>query len=247
MRGVDRARAKMLFGDEHLVVVAKPPGLSLATRRSEPGAAAERIRAALAPGDRARVAGELHLVHRLDVTTSGAVALARDAATHAALVRAFGERRVEKTYLALVWGRPRPPRGRWDQSLGPDRKDRRRMRVDADGRAALSDYSIVATGSGVSLLELAPRTGRTHQLRVHAAAAGHPIVGDDLYGGPRHHGVRDRALRVALAPPHLLLHAWRLRLPSPPLPREVAVEAPLPPAFRDALSACGLALAGHPA
>lgn len=232
-------RTTIVHLDEHLLVVSKPSGLSLATKVSEPGAAAERVRASLSGADRARVAGELHLVHRLDVGTSGLVLLARDAVTHAALTRAFGERRVEKTYLALVWGRPKPGRGTWEEPLGPDRRDRRRMRVDPDGKPAVSAYAIRETGHGVSLLELHPRTGRTHQLRVHAAHAGHPIVGDDLYGGPRHRGVRDRALRAALAPPHTLLHAWRLDVPAPPLAQPLRCEAPLPEAFARALGACG--------
>ena len=153
---------------------------------------------------------------------------------------AFGARRVEKRYLALVWGRPRPGAGEWDLPLAPDPRDRRRMRVDgAVGRAALTAYRVRRAGQGVALVELTPRTGRTHQLRVHLAHHGHPIVGDDLYGGPRHRGVRDPALRRALAPPHLLLHAWSLRVPSPPLPESLAVEAPLPPPFAAALIALG--------
>ncbi len=232
-------RAEIVHLDEHLLVINKPPGLSLATKPSEPGAAVERIRAALGARDRSRVAGELYLVHRLDVPTSGLVALARDAETHRGLVAALGERRVEKLYLALVWGRPKPGRGTWEEPLGPDRKDRRRMRVDPDGRPSVSEYAIRESGHGVSLLELKPRTGRTHQLRVHAAHVGHPIVGDDLYGGPRHHGVREKALRAALGPPHTLLHAWRLWLPSPPLAAPLMLEVPLPPAFAQALAVCG--------
>src|SRR5258706_6643469 len=174
-------RAEIVHLDEHLLVINKPPGLSLATKPSEPGAAAERAREALGARDRSRVLGELHLVHRLDVGTSGLVALARDADTHRRLATALGERRVEKIYLALVWGRPKPGRGTWEAALGPDRKDRRRMRVDPEGRPSVSEYAIRESGHGVSLLELTARTGRMHQLRVHAAHAGHPIVGDDLY------------------------------------------------------------------
>jgi RluA family pseudouridine synthase len=234
----------LLHVDPLVVVIAKPPGLSLATPAREPGAAVARLLAALPPAERARVDGELFLLHRLDVGTSGAVALARDAGVHRELTAAFGARRVEKRYLALAWGHPRPRDGEWSQPLGPDRRDRRRMKVDPEGRPARSAYRTLAEGPHVTLLELVPHSGRTHQLRVHLAAAGHPIVGDDLYGGPRHRGVRDRALRQALAPAHTLLHAWRLVLPAPPLPEPVAVVAPLPPAFTGALAVLGIGLPG---
>jgi RluA family pseudouridine synthase len=223
-----------------LAVIEKPSGLSLATPRSAPDEAVERLRSALPPDEAARLEGPLWLVHRLDVGTSGLVALARDAATHRLLVAAFGERRVHKTYLALVWGRPRPREGIYDAALGPDRADRRRMTVDPDGRAAVTAYRVLAVAPHVSLVALEPATGRTHQIRVHLAAAGHPIVGDDLYGGPRHHGVRDPQVRRRLAPPHTLLHAWKLTLPAPPLAAVLACAAALPPPFAAALAAVGM-------
>ena len=232
--------SSLLHLDDQLAVFVKPPGLSLATPPSDPGAAVARLVAALPAAERELLgAGELHLVHRLDVGTSGLVLVARDAETHRRLVRAFSERQVEKLYLALVWGRPKPGHGEWNAPLGPDRSDRRRMRVDPEGRPSRSEYTILESGRGVSLLRLQAHTGRTHQLRVHAAHAGHPIVGDDFYGGPRHHGVRDRALRAALEPSHTLLHAWRLRLPSGGSEPAIVYEAPLPPQFLAALAACG--------
>ncbi len=227
--------ARLVHLEAELAVVAKPPGLSLQTSRREPEAAVGRLIAALPEEERRRLgAGPLLLVHRLDVGTSGLVVVARSPEAHRALARAFAERRVEKRYLALVWGRPRPGRGVYDAPLAPDRRDRRRMRADPAGRRAVTRYAVRAVGPQVSLVELAPETGRTHQIRVHLAAAGHPVVGDDLYGGPRHHGVRDAALRRLLAPPHTLLHAWRLRLQGPA--GELDLVAPLPRAFAAALS-----------
>lgn len=233
--------SELLHLDERLVVLAKPPGLSLATPRSDPGAAVERLRASLAPAARRALAeSPLWLVHRLDVGTSGLVLLARDADTHRALVRALSERRIQKTYLALVWGAPRPRSGRFEQPLGPDRADRRRMRVEPGGRAAITVYRVLGRAPHLALVELSPETGRTHQIRVHLAAAGHPIIGDDLYGGPRHHGVREAVLRHALSVDHPLLHAWRLGLRLPGDERERRFEAALPRDFRAALTACGL-------
>jgi RluA family pseudouridine synthase len=237
------ARAAVLHSDERLVALAKPPGVSLATPRREPHAAVTRLLAALSEAERALHGldvDNLLLVHRLDVGTSGVVLLARGGDAHRELVAAFVSRQVEKTYLALVWGRPRPPRGRIEEPLAPDRRDRRRMRIDAAGRAASTTYETLARGPQVSLLRLTPLTGRTHQLRVHLAGAGHPIVGDDLYGGPRHRGVRDPALRRALDPGRPLLHAWRLRLPPARTTAELIVTAPLPADLCAALAAAGI-------
>jgi RluA family pseudouridine synthase len=222
-------------------VLAKPAGLSLATPRADPHAAARRLVDALVERERRLLAQrELHLVHRLDEPTSGLVVVALDAEMHAELSRAFGERRVTKLYLAVVWGRPRPRGGTLAGALGPDRADRRKMRVDPTGRPARTDWWVVASAPYVSLVALWPRSGRTHQLRVHLADAGHPIVGDDLYGGPRHRGVADRALRRALEADRALLHAWRLELPSLVPSR---FEAPPPRDFAAACAATSLDLA----
>lgn len=230
-----QVKSLVLHSDERLLVLGKPAGVSLKTPPSRPGEAVARLLAALSAEDRGLYGwGELHLVHRLDVGTSGVVVLARDEDMHRALVGAFAERRVEKTYLAWVWGHPRPREGRYDGPLGPDRDDRRRMRLDPDGRPSATRYRVLAAPRHVALVALWPETGRTHQIRVHLSAAGHPVVGDDLYGGPRHHGMKQPALRAALGPDHTLLHAWRLELPSPPLASPLIVTAPWDEAFASA-------------
>ncbi len=233
--------ARLLFSDERLVAIDKPAGLSLATPASEPGAAVRRLVEALPDAVRREEyldPDALLLVHRLDLGTTGVVLLARDPETHRALAEALGARQIGKVYLALCWGHPRPREGRYDALLGPDRDDRRRMRVDPAGRPALTRYRVLAAPSHAALVELRPETGRTHQIRVHLAQAGHPIVGDDFYGGPRHHGVKDAVLRALLAPDHTLLHAWRLELPEELGP---VITAPLPADFAAALYALGVA------
>jgi 23S rRNA pseudouridine1911/1915/1917 synthase len=227
------AAAVLVFADHRFVAINKPPGLSLATSRATSETAVERLLSALPGADREAWGLEpegLWLVHRLDVGTSGLVLLARDPETHRALAQAIAGRRIEKTYLALVWGRPRPPAGELDGPLAPDPSDRRRMRVASEGKPARSAYRELAAAPHVTLLALVAHTGRTHQLRVHLAHAGHPIVGDDLYGGPRHHGVRDLSRRRLLAPDHPFLHAWRLALPPISGP-ELVLTAPLPADF----------------
>ena len=224
------------------MAINKPSGLSLSTSRKDPSTAVARILATIPSTDRdawGLEAEALWLVHRLDVGTSGLVLLARDAEHHRDLVRALVERRVEKTYLALVWGSPRPPAGAYTWPLAPDTRDRRRMQVDASGKPATSAYRVLASAPHVSLVELGPRTGRTHQLRVHLAHAGHPVVGDDLYGGPRQRGVRNLSLRRHLSPDHTFLHAWRLALPALGTRPPLVLTAPLPSDFAAALAAIG--------
>lgn len=234
----------VLWDEGGIVAVNKPPGVSLATRRAAPERSVERLLDALPEADRLEHGLDhraLWLAHRLDVGTSGVVLLARDPDTHRELVAALQSRSAVKTYLALAWGHPSPPDGEVDLPLGPDRRDRRRMRVDHDrGRPSLTAYRALGRGPHVTLLALEPRTGRTHQLRVHLTALGHPVVGDDLYGGPRHRGVRVPELRAALDPPHTLLHAWRLTLPATRSRPELVLTASLPPAFVTALVALGL-------
>lgn len=230
----------LVFEDQWLVVLNKPPGLSLATSSRDRVSAVSGLIAGLTPAEGREVASpadQLWLVHRLDVGTSGLVLLARDPETHRDLAGAFASRKVEKTYLALVWGHPRPQEGRLDHPLGPDRQDRRRMKVDPAGKKAATRYLVLSKGPHVSLVQLVPETGRTHQIRVHLAHQGHPVVGDDLYGGPRHRSLADPVLRRKLSPSHTFLHAWKLHLLHPVLGEELIFEAPLPRDFQEALPA----------
>ncbi|MGC8915439.1 MAG: RluA family pseudouridine synthase [Thermoanaerobaculum sp.] len=227
----------VVYEGPDLLVLNKPAGLSLATRRRAPGEVEARLCHLLAAGG-SLLPGPLFLVHRLDVGTTGLVLVARNRETLRRLAGALAEGRIHRTYLALVWGKPRPREGVWELPLAPDPKDRRKMRGDSRGKRAVTAYCRLAHVPPVSLVVARPRTGRTHQIRVHLAAAGHPIVGDDLYGGPRHRGVRDPRLRQLLAPAHPLLHAVHLSLPEPFEPREFW--APLPEDFAAVLQALGL-------
>ena len=242
-------KSTVIWESDRLVAISKAPGVSLATGRSAGSGAEGRLLESLPVHVRRALwaeEGGPYLVHRLDVGTSGLVLLARDREAHAALAQAISDRLVEKTYLALVWGRPKPREGTWDWPLGPDRSDRRRMRADPDGKPSRSGYRTIGTHPLVSLLELHPETGRTHQLRVHCLEAGHLIVGDDLYGGERERGVRDEALRHHLQPGRPLLHAWSLHLPETAAGPEVILCAPLPPDFAKVLNFLRIALPEAP-
>jgi 23S rRNA pseudouridine1911/1915/1917 synthase len=228
-----------LFENDAVVALDKPPGVSMATSTREEKAAAGVVARLLeACGEDS--AGPLLLVHRLDVGTSGVVLLAKSDAAHRALSRAFQSRAARKTYRALVWGHPAPARGVYEDTLGRDPKDGRKMKVRHDGKAAVTRYETLARLPSVSDLRLFPETGRTHQIRVHLSAHGHPIVGDDLYGGAtRWRGVRDPKRRRALAAvSRPLLHAERIAVPE----LAIDVAAPLPKDYVDALAA----LTGRP-
>jgi RluA family pseudouridine synthase len=183
---------------------------------------------------------DLFLVHRLDVGTSGVVLLAKGSEAHRAASRLFQERSVEKTYRAVVWGHPKPSADVVDSALAMDREDRRKMKVSDAGKPARTRYRTLARLPSIAHLELTPETGRTHQLRVHLGSRGHPIVGDDLYGGPRWRGVRDPRLRAALREvPRLLLHALRLELRDPLSGEEIRIESPEPAEFSGLLDVSG--------
>ena len=238
-------RAEVIWYSDRLLAVNKPAGLSLATSKRDPDGAVLGTISAIGPrvSEPLGLSREtLFLVHRLDIGTTGLVLFARDREAHSAMVRVFSERRARKTYLALAWGRMRPPAGVMDYPIAPDRRDRRAMVVSAAGKPARTAYRELGHSHGTSLLELRPETGRTHQIRVHLSYLGHPIAGDDLYGGPRHRGVRDPAMRGALDVSHPLLHAWGLHLPESHAGPEIAITAPLPRDFVRALEVLGIPL-----
>jgi tRNA pseudouridine32 synthase/23S rRNA pseudouridine746 synthase len=190
----------LVYRDEFLLVVNKPPGLL-----SVPGRGEEKSDSLAS-----RVQKEFQnalSVHRLDMSTSGLMVLALGKEMHGLLSRLFRERKVSKRYVALVAGRLDPAMGVVDLPLGSDWPNRPRQKVDfAGGKGSLTRYRLLAyeAATGTSLVELEPVTGRTHQLRVHMSAIGHPIVGDALYGGDA--GARNE---------RLLLHASVLSFTHP--------------------------------
>lgn len=224
-------RAAVLHRDEAVIVLNKPPGLAV-----QGGSATVRHLDGMLEALRFEAAERPRLVHRLDKDTSGVLALARSAAAAAWLTRAFRDGRVEKTYWAIVVGVPQPGAGRIDLGLakraGPGGE---RIRVDeAAGRRAVTEYRVLdRVGREAAWLALRPLTGRTHQLRAHAAALGTPILGDGKYGGRR------AFLQGLTVSTRMHLHARGLALPRPD-GGMLRIEAPPPPHFAETLKRLGL-------
>ena len=235
----------VLYEDEHLLAVNKPPDLVVHPSR---GHAHGTLANGLLHHCRERLSdanGPLRpgIVHRLDRDTSGVILCAKTNAAHTRLAEQFENRRVHKQYLAVVRGRMEYDSGEIALPIGRDRRMRERMRVQArGGRPALSRYYVEERFERFTRVRVEPRTGRTHQVRVHLAAQRHPVVADALYGGgeaayaseigggTRREGERPLIARQAL-------HAWRITFVHPATGEELSVEAPLPEDIESLLTA----------
>lgn len=204
----------ILFENDDLLAVDKPPGVSMATSTKEGKSADDAVSRLLEACGVTPLDPLPLLVHRLDTGTSGVVLLARSPGAHRVLSLAFQERRVRKTYRALAWGHLVPAKGAITLALSRDPKDGRKMAASKDGKPSVTRYATLRNFPSLSDLELHPETGRTHQIRVHLSAMGHPIAGDDFYGGAtRWHGIRDVHVRQALSRvTRPLLHASRIEV-----------------------------------
>lgn len=230
------------YEDEHLLVISKPPGLVTHPGAGTPdGTLVEALTSAGIP--LAAAGGEVRpgIVHRLDKDTSGLLVVAKTDAAFEGLVSAMKAHRVERRYLALVEGMLPTPRGRVDAPIGRDPGDRKRFACVAEGKPAVTHWEEVASGpvpepldGEVSLIGCRLETGRTHQIRVHLAYAGHPVVGDRTYGARR-----DLPPRLDLD--RFFLHAHELAFTHPVTGDDVAVTEPLPADLRAALDELGMA------
>jgi 23S rRNA pseudouridine1911/1915/1917 synthase len=210
----------VIYEDDAFLVVNKPAGMVVHPALGHPSGTL--VNALLAHCPQVAQAGgpdRAGIVHRLDKDTSGLILVAKDEATRAALQRQFKRRQVAKTYLALVEDQVQPREGIIDAPIGRDKRQRKQMAVVRSGRPAQTMYRVVEYLADHTLLEVRPHTGRTHQVRVHLAWMGYPVVGDTTYGYRRQRLLQDRHF----------LHAARLRFSHPGTGEEVTFEAPLPP------------------
>jgi 23S rRNA pseudouridine1911/1915/1917 synthase len=216
------AQLRIAFGDEHLLVVDKPAGLVVHPARGHREDTLSQLLAPqLAGGDPERAG----IVHRLDRDTSGLLVVARSAEAHRLLQAALSARRIEREYLALVEGRPPARTGTIEAPIGRDPRVRTRMAVGgAAARDARTHFTLERALNGTSLLRLKLETGRTHQIRVHLQAIGHPVVGDPEYGTAGMLGLERQ-----------FLHSARLSFDHPITGERVDVSSPLPPDLKTAL------------
>jgi 23S rRNA pseudouridine1911/1915/1917 synthase len=226
---------EILYEDDDLLVVNKPAGLvSHPSHLNTTGTLLNGI-LALARGWPSNA--KPGLLGRLDKQTSGLVLVSKRPAIQTALQRAGAALRIDKEYLAIVWGKPTPQRGTIDLALDRDPWDRRRVTVtDRGGQPAVTKYERLASTTRdagpsqlFSLVRCRLITGRTHQIRVHLATKGWPIVGDAAYGRPHTF-------------PRQALHAWRLTLPHPITREELTITAPLPDDMRQLCDTLGLSI-----
>ena len=225
---------RVAYEDAALLVVDKPAGLVV--HPSAGHGTGTLVNALLGRAlDRGEPLGSIAgvgrpgIVHRLDKETSGLIVVAKTDAAQAILMKQFGERTVEKEYIALVRGEAPAPRGRIEAPIGRDPRDRQRMAVVAGGRESATEYEQLALGGGYALLSLHPLTGRTHQIRAHLAYLGLPIAGDLRYGGGEGPGGLRRQF----------LHAARLEFEHPDGGR-VRAWSSLPDELAACVSASGL-------
>lgn len=228
---------KILHSDDFLVVVDKAPGFLCIPDRYDPDAPVIISRLE-------KEFGRLFVAHRIDRDTSGLIVYARDAETHRHLNAQFGTREVEKTYLAIVRGSPEDGEWRCDLPLRADGDRMHRTLIDARrGKEALTVFRVAERLGDYTLVSAHPETGRTHQIRVHAAASGYPIAADPLYGDGKPvflsrikrkwkgDAFDERPLMARTA-----LHAWKLAFVHPGTKEKVSFEAELPRDFKALLA-----------
>jgi 23S rRNA pseudouridine1911/1915/1917 synthase len=222
----------IVYEDEELLVVDKPAGMVV---HPAPGHWSGTLVNALKGrgGELSGYAGEGRegIVHRLDKDTSGLLLVAKTDRAHRSLGRALAPRRIIRRYAALAWGHLPSDEVTVEKPIGRDPRDRKRMAIVSTGRAARTDFVRLARFDSADLLRAHLYTGRTHQIRVHLGSIGHPVVGDDTYGGGG-----GRRL-VALPPKRHFLHAAWLIFPHPVSGELVDVRSPLPEDLRVSLAA----------
>jgi 23S rRNA pseudouridine1911/1915/1917 synthase len=229
---VPDATFAVAYEDDHLLVVDKPAGVVVHPARGHrSGTLVQALGDRVAGGDDPRRPG---VVHRLDRDTSGLLIVARTEVAHSALKDMLRRREVTREYLGLVEGRPAARTGTIDAPLGRDRRVRTRISTDTDDpRPAVTHFETEDTFDGFTLLRVRLETGRTHQIRAHLLAIGHPVAGDPEYG------------RAALGLERQFLHAERLAFTHPVTGAAIDVRSPLPIDLQHALEKAGRSTGGR--
>jgi 23S rRNA pseudouridine1911/1915/1917 synthase len=221
---------EVLFEDAYLLIVNKPVGISVHAGNGV--RAPTLVEGVLAHCELSKIGGGFRpgVVHRLDRDTSGAIIFAKTEGVHLALTRLFSERAIKKEYLAVVCGSMGTLAGTIDQPIGRHWAIKTKMCIRRDGRPAVTDWRLRERfGELFSLLSITPRSGRTHQIRVHMASIGHPLLGDTTYGYKSNFCSRMHCQ-------HHVLHAHGLRFGHPITAQDVGIKAPIPAEFSAIIS-----------
>jgi 23S rRNA pseudouridine1911/1915/1917 synthase len=239
---------EILYEDADVAVVNKPAGMIVHPGSGvRHGTLVAALLARFGAAGLSTVGGPLRpgIVHRLDKETSGAIVIARTDTAHQELVAGFRDRLVQKTYVALLHGKIKGESGRIELPVARDLRRRSRMTARRrEGRDARTDWRSRLRLDGFVLIDADLHTGRTHQIRVHFAALGCPVVGDTVYGAPR----QERTARVLLPPlQRNFLHSARLAFRHPRIGKGIEIRAPLPPELADYFRAVGRATQADPA
>jgi 23S rRNA pseudouridine1911/1915/1917 synthase len=223
-QGADQpAEFSVTYEDDHLLIVDKPAGVVVHPARGHPTGTLAQALAGRGGGGQGFRAG---IVHRLDRDTSGLLVVAKSDKVHRALKALLSSRRLTREYAALVDGHPASRTGTIDAPIGRDRRDRVRVSLDTDSpRAARTHFEVMRLLPSSTLLGVRLETGRTHQIRVHLAAIGHPISGDPVYGVPQRFGLERQ-----------FLHAEHLAFVHPVSGEPIDVRSPLPADLQTALA-----------
>ena len=218
---------EVLYEDNDIIVVNKPKGLVVHPANGNPNGTLVNALMKICKGTLSGIGGEIRpgIVHRLDKDTSGVLIVAKNDKAHLALCKQIKNREVKKTYLALTRGIIKENEATINMPIGRSTTDRKKMAVVKTGKEAITHFKVLERFKENTLLEINLETGRTHQIRVHLSQIGYPIVGDMVYSnGKNKFGVQGQ-----------MLHAWKIKFMHPITGKEMEIEAPLPPYFKDVL------------
>ena len=218
----------VVYEDDDIIVVNKPKGMVVHPANGNPDGTLVNAVMSLCKGSLSGIGGEIRpgIVHRLDKDTSGLIIIAKNDVAHINLSKQIKDRRVKKIYIALVKGNVSENEATVNMPIGRSTKDRKKMAVRKDGKEAITHFKVLKRYGKYTLLELKIDTGRTHQIRVHMAEIGHPVVGDMIYSnGKNEFGIEGH-----------MLHAKRLDFQHPVTGKQIHLEAELPKYFEEILS-----------
>ena len=218
----------IIYEDNDIVVINKPKGMVVHPGNGNPDNTLVNAVLAHCKGSLSGIGGEIRpgIVHRIDKDTSGLIIVAKNDKSHINLSEQIKNHEVTKIYTALVKGNISEDEATIDMPIGRDKKDRKKMSVTRDGKEAVSHIKVIKRYGNYTLIRVKIDTGRTHQIRVHMAKIGHPVVGDEVYSsGKKEFGVKGQ-----------MLHSTILKFKHPISGKEIMLEAPLPQYFEDVLS-----------